>query len=248
MGRELETSVRFGDITREHAKVHLDSRALQVSGRPRIEVLFSEIERVQVDGGQLLLTTPRGVLAIRAGESAAAWAEKIQAPPSRAKKLGLRTGQRVALSGLEDAALAREIEASGAQLVSLAAGLDVLFFGVEAPAQLERLPALVKKLAPDGALWVVRTKGRAASVSEAAVRSAARGAGLTDVKVVAFSETQSADKFVLPLAQRGAMARPVAKKAVKQRALEQKAGAAAAPARRASAPRARAPAGRARTG
>src|ERR1043165_8354357 len=110
MGRELETSIRFGDITRERVKVHLDTRALQVSGRPRIEVPFSEIERVQVDGDQLLLSTPRGLLAIRAGESAAAWAEKIRTPPTRAKKLGLRAGQRVSLSGLDDALLASEVE------------------------------------------------------------------------------------------------------------------------------------------
>ena len=202
MGRQLETTVSFADVTRRNAGVHLDSKALQVSGRPRIEVAFAEISRVEVDGGRLSLATPRGLLVIEAGDQAEAWAEKIRSPATRAKKLGLRPGSNVALSGLDDPALRAEVESAGARVVALKAGVDLVFFGVESPEALSRLPGLVQKLAPDGALWVVRTKGRGASVSEDAVRTAARGAGLVDVKVVSFSDTQSADKFVIPVAKR----------------------------------------------
>src|SRR5262245_14883941 len=139
MGRELETRVSFGDITRERAKVHLDSRALQVSGRPRIEVTFAEVERIEVKAGQLLLSTPRGLLAIQAGDEAAAWADKIRTPPTRAKKLGLRAGQRVAISGLDDPGLASEIESCGAALAPLKSGLQVIFLGAESSEDLARL-------------------------------------------------------------------------------------------------------------
>ena len=56
-------------------------------------------------------------------------------------------------------------------------------------------------LKPNGALWVIRPKGRP-EISEAAVRAAGRAAGLVDVKVVGFSPTHTAEKFVVPLAKR----------------------------------------------
>ena len=63
---------------------------------------------------------------------------------------------------------------------------------------------------------VRRTSVRAGElVLEAA---AARSAGLVDVKVVAFSETQSADKLVIPKSDRApAKAKPSAKPATKKR-------------------------------
>jgi len=202
VGRQLETTVTLGGVTRRNARVHLDSRALQVSGRPRIEVAFAEISRVEVEGGCLSLATPQGLLRIEAGDQAETWAERIRTPPTRAKKLGLREGSSVAISGLDDPALAAEVLGAGARLVALKAGVDLLFFAADSPQALARLPQLARRLAPDGALWVVRSKGRGASVSEDAVRTAARSAGLVDVKVVAFSDTQSADKFVIPVSAR----------------------------------------------
>ena len=54
---------------------------------------------------------------------------------------------------------------------------------------------------PNGALWVIRPKGRP-EISERAVMDAGKAAGLVDVKVVSFSETHTAEKFVIPLAAR----------------------------------------------
>jgi hypothetical protein len=56
-------------------------------------------------------------------------------------------------------------------------------------------------LKPDGALWVIRPKGSKA-VSEAEVMSAGKHAGLVDVKVASFSDTHTAEKFVIPRAAR----------------------------------------------
>jgi hypothetical protein len=53
----------------------------------------------------------------------------------------------------------------------------------------------------NGALWVIRPKGRK-EISERAVMDAGKAAGLVDVKVVSFSETHTAEKFVIPVAQR----------------------------------------------
>jgi hypothetical protein len=63
-------------------------------------------------------------------------------------------------------------------------------------------PRTIKQsLKPNGALWVIRPKGRPA-ISERAVMAAGKAAGLVDVKVVSFSPTHTAEKFVIPVAVR----------------------------------------------
>ena len=64
-----------------------------------------------------------------------------------------------------------------------------------------KLAALRAKLVPDGALWIVRPKG-SGEISETDVMKAGKAAGLVDVKVVRFSDTHTAEKFVIPVARR----------------------------------------------
>ena len=54
----------------------------------------------------------------------------------------------------------------------------------------------------DGSLWTIRPKG-SPHVSESDVMKAGQAAGLVDVKVVRFSETHTAEKFVIPVKNRG---------------------------------------------
>ena len=54
---------------------------------------------------------------------------------------------------------------------------------------------------PDGTLWIVRPKGRT-EITERETMAAGKKAGLVDVKVVSFSETRTAEKFVIPVARR----------------------------------------------
>jgi hypothetical protein len=62
---------------------------------------------------------------------------------------------------------------------------------------------LKRSLKPDGALWIVRPKGRP-EISESAVMQAGKAAGLVDVKVkvVRFSATHAAEKFVMSIKDR----------------------------------------------
>jgi len=78
---------------------------------------------------------------------------------------------------------------------------DAIFYGVSRGTELRRLEKLKIGLKPNGALWTIRPKGRA-EVSEGAVMAAGKAAGLVDVKVVSFSATHTAEKFVIPLASR----------------------------------------------
>ncbi len=78
---------------------------------------------------------------------------------------------------------------------------DAIFLGVTREAELSRLAKLKASLKPNGALWIIRPKGRP-EISERATMAAGKAAGLVDVKVVGFSPTHTAEKFVIPVAQR----------------------------------------------
>ena len=107
------------------------------------------------------------------------------------------------LLGVRDAALKAEIVAAGAKVSArLGSAADVIFIAANRREELKRLETIQANLQPAGAIWVIRPKGSAA-ISEGDVRTAARDSGLVDVKVVRFSDTHTAEKFVVPVASRG---------------------------------------------
>ena len=79
--------------------------------------------------------------------------------------------------------------------------VDAVFVGVSNPSDFKRLSTLKALLKPSGAVWLIRPKGNP-EVTEGAVMAAGKAAGLVDVKVVAFSTTHSALKFVIPVKDR----------------------------------------------
>ena len=100
-----------------------------------------------------------------------------------------------------------EVEARGARVLKSAPtgseGDLVVFLVVEAREDSgEGRGARSARSVRGGALWTLRRKGAGAAVGEGDVRGAARAAGLTDVKVAAFSDERTADKFVVPIAAR----------------------------------------------
>ena len=110
---------------------------------------------------------------------------------------------RASAVGVVDADFLKELEDAVA-LLSIGRVLkesDAIFFGAHKEAELARLERLKTSLKPDGALWIIRPKGRR-EISEQAVMRAGKAAGLVDVKVVSFSPTYTAEKFVIPRAAR----------------------------------------------
>ena len=169
---------------------------------------MSQIGDVRADRGRLLLEFGGRLAALTIGADAAKWAERIANPPSRLSKLGVKTGMRAAVIEVPDETLNQEIESSGAAVVKgRATGLDMIFLGVRRASDLAKLEALASRLKPNGALWVIRAKGKEATVSESESMAAGKRAGLVDVKVVSFSETHSAEKYVIPVAKRAQAAR-----------------------------------------
>ena len=142
------------------------------------------------------------------GDAAEKWAVKIQHPRSRFEKLGVKTDWRVSALGVSDDAFLAELAGAVAEL-SIGRTLkdsDAIFFGATREAELTRLATLKDSLKSNGALWVIRPKGKKspAEVSERAVMAAGKAAGLVDVKVVSFSPTHTAEKFVIPRRARSA--------------------------------------------
>ena len=190
----------------------LEHKELLFRGDIRLAIPLAGVDEVHAREGTLFITFGGRRAVLELGEQADKWARRISHPPSRGEKLGIKPGMRVAVIGLDDMALVDDIEANGAALDGGARSkdLDMIFFAANTAADLERLRAMTGRLKPAGALWLIRAKGRGAPIGERDSMAAGRRAGLVDVKVVSYSDTHSAEKYVIPVANRTLAARPAA--------------------------------------
>ena len=127
---------------------------------------------------------------------------------SLVEKLGIKTGARIAILNAP-----RGYRATlgslppGVVLASAARGSFpfIQFFTTTRKALEGKLAALLRALAPAGALWVSwpkKTSGVATDLSDVVVRDTALPLGLVDIKVCAVDDVWSGLKFVIPKAQR----------------------------------------------
>jgi hypothetical protein len=118
-------------------------------------------------------------------------------------KLGVKSGQRICVFGVEDAAFLKDLAtiAPGAAHGKPQKESDLIFFGAESLKSLERIQSLEPHLERNGAIWVVYPKGQQ-HIREADVMAAGKSAGFTDNKICRFSETHTALRFVIPVARR----------------------------------------------
>ena len=208
MGQEAWCTMRFGRKA-GRGKALLEHNALIFRGDLRLVIPFKEIASVAAARGALRVTFSGGTATFQLGPLAEGWAERIRAPKSLVDKLGVKPGARVAVLGVTGAAFLRQLRA---RTTDIAVGRpraesDLIFLLAERKDALRRLRALRSRLKPNGAIWIVAPKGRGA-VRETDVLAAGKPAGLVDVKVVAFSKTHTAHKFVIPVAQRGSRPGP----------------------------------------
>jgi len=118
-------------------------------------------------------------------------------------KLGIKPDARVSILAVDDGDFMAElIERTGdISLGGASPSSDAVFLGVEAPDDIAPMAALRSVIKPDGAVWVVYRKGRK-DFNENDVLRLGLETGLVDVKVVRFSETHTATKFVIRKAER----------------------------------------------
>ena len=203
MGAEAACTARFKEL-KARGTARLETEVLQFrGGELKLSILFKEMSKVVARDGTLSVTFPDGTAAFDLGPAAAKWQDKILHPPSRLAKLGAKRDWRVSALGVHDDAFLKELEGAVAHLSigRIAKENHAIFLGATKEADLGRIEKLKASLRPDGALWVIRPKGRP-EISEMAVMRAGQAAGLVDVKVVSFSATHTAEKFVIPVRAR----------------------------------------------
>jgi hypothetical protein len=162
--------------------------------RPQQAIVPAPVERSQ--NGQVARITGhrrRGAMA----------ADRDFSHRSLVEKLVVTPGARVSVLGMGEEGFLEQLRAAGADLSvgRRRKRSDLIFLGVASMQDLRRIDALEPSMARDGAVWVVYPKGRK-DLRETDVIAAGVAAGLVDNKVVRFSETHTALRFVIPVARR----------------------------------------------
>jgi Protein of unknown function (DUF3052) len=119
-------------------------------------------------------------------------------------KLGIRPGMRVALIDIDDDGF-RGLLAGRTSDVTEGWPMpdtDIVLLGADSMAGLAALTEVATRIRPNGAIWVVSRKGKAATLRDVEVIEAAKASGLVDNKVASFSATHTALRLVIPVALR----------------------------------------------
>jgi hypothetical protein len=203
VGNELKGAVRTGK-ERHQGKILLETSELIFRGTDfRLKIAFAEMRDVKSANGELRVATNDGVLTFEVGAAAERWREKILHPRTRAEKLGVKPGTRVRLLGKFEPDFVKELRGSKAEVIQTGNSTDAAntLFAADSKSALAAVAKLAGKMKGAEALWIVYRKGRK-DITEIDVIAAGRKAGLKDVKVVGFSPTHTALKFVIPLEKR----------------------------------------------
>jgi hypothetical protein len=202
VGNELKGAVRTGK-ERHEGKILLETDELIFRGADyRLKLAFHEMRDVKAVNGELRVGTKDAVLTFEVGTAAEKWREKILHPKTLMEKLGMKAGMLVCVVGEFEADFMKELKSSEVVIqASNPADTQNTFLAIGGKNSLAAIAKCAKKIKGAEALWVVYPKGKK-EITESDVISAGRGSGLKDVKVVGFSKTRTALKFVLPLGKR----------------------------------------------
>jgi hypothetical protein len=202
MGNEAKCVARFGKQQSE-GKALLEMSEILFRGDFRLKIPFSSIKSARAVDGELRVQAPEGLAIFELGAAAAKWCDKILHPKSRLEKLGVKPGAKVSLLGDFEEGFLQELseQTNAATKNKLAADSEWIFLAANSQKELAQASKLAKSLKGAAALWIVYPKGRK-EITENDVLTAGRKAGLKDVKVVGFSATHTALKFVIPIERR----------------------------------------------
>ena len=202
MGAEIKCKARYAG-QRAVGTVHIEPDVMRFRGAFKVSIKRADMARISAAQGVLTIVGPEGELALELGDKAERWADKILHPPSRLDKLGVKPGSRVVVLGLgDDAFLAELRDRTGDVTVGrLKSDSDLIFLHINAPADLAKLDGKERFLKRNGALWVVFAKGRA-DIKVSTIIPEGKGRGFIDNRVVRFSDTLTALRFVIPVARR----------------------------------------------
>ena len=202
MGYDARCTLRF-DGTSSRGTAWLEHKDLVFRGTRRLSIPLASITQASATDGVLSVRFDGMQADFVVGGCADKWAARITNPPSRLDKLGIKPGMSILVIGAVEPSFTGEAEKRGARVSkrARAEGTDIVFYAADDRKALDRLVELKKMIVPAGAIWVIRPKGQKA-ITESDTMSAGKSAGLVDVKVVSFSDTHTAEKFVIPVARR----------------------------------------------
>jgi hypothetical protein len=202
MGNEVTCKIRFGKQQSE-GKALLETSEILFRGGFRLKIPFSTIQSAKAVDGELRVQTVEGLAIFHLGAAAEKWLDKILHPKSRIEKLGVKPDAKVSLLGGFEAEFLAELARLTQSVTKskVPADSESVFFAAPSKEALGALSKISKSLQGAAALWIVYPKGQK-HITENDVLAAGRKAGLKDVKVVGFSPTHTALKFVTPLVSR----------------------------------------------
>jgi hypothetical protein len=205
MGYDATCTLNYrGKSTRGTAL--LEHKELLFRGAARLAIPLAAITSATARDGVLRVEFDGHSAELAIGAAAEKWAKRITSPPSRLDKLGIKPTTTAVVLGVKDADFIAEIAGRASKVSSrkpsVAGSVDVIFYRADDRAALEQMATFAKLIKPDGAVWILRPKGRK-EITEGDTMAAGKRAGLVDVKVVSFSDEYSAEKFVIPVARRG---------------------------------------------
>jgi hypothetical protein len=202
VGNEVKCTAWLGKQESE-GKALLETSEILFRGQFRLKIPFSTIKSAKAVDGELRLQTAEGLAVFQLGAAAEKWCEKILHPKSRIEKLGVKPGAKVSLIGGFDAGFLTEIGklTKSVNKTKVSGDSEWIFFNADAKEDLGAMPRISKSMQGAAALWIVYPKGQK-HITENDVLAAGRKAGLKDVKVVGFSPSHTALKFVIPLPNR----------------------------------------------
>ena len=202
MGSELKCTVSFGEQKSE-GKALLETSEILFRGGFRLKIPFSTIKSAKAVDGELRLQTAEGLAIFHLRTAAEKWRDKILHPKSRIEKLGVKPGAKICLLGKFDPDFLAEVNGLTNSVGKAKTSEDTewIFFSADSKDDLRALGKIAKSMRGAAALWVVYPKGQK-HITENDVLAVGRKCGLKDVKVVGFSTTHTALKFVIPLSGR----------------------------------------------
>jgi hypothetical protein len=202
MGQQAACTVCYGK-QRSRGKALLETSELIFRGDFRLKIPFSGVQSVKAVDGELRVQTAEGLAVFELGATAEKWREKILHPKSRLEKLGVKTGASVSFIGELDEEFLSELRGVTRSIREgkMDAQCGSIFLAASSTADLPGIGKVAKAIKGATALWVVSPKGEQ-EITENEVLAAGRKAGLKDIKVVGFSPTHTALKFVIPLDRR----------------------------------------------
>lgn len=203
MGTEATTRVNIG-TKRAEAKVLLETGAIIIRGESAMTIPFKEMKSLTSKDGVLSFSFKGKRIAISVGAKAKRWLEKIKNPKSVLEKLGVTADSKVSVINFKDEKFLSDIQKKAAVVIlgKAAKDSDLIFYEANSGMEVEQLVALKKYLKPNGGIWVLSLKGKAATIKDVEVMRIGKKCGMVDNKVVGFSETHTALKFVIPVAKR----------------------------------------------